>query len=845
MYIHSLATWTARNNHRRLSARSRDPRVFGPAVGRQYYVDFQTTSTTISPSLLQPSVFPQPFLSYDLSSDFFCLLAIALPRRLYPSVQSIASPNHRRVDHRPSRPPFKRCNATFNAFPHLPPIRNSSITDLEISLDESITSSASDSVDDLKIPLAPLRPPSPPSPSSSPDSDTTSPSSSTSSFFSTIDQDDWDRFHDGFAPPPIHSSPNFSSSSPWPWPPTPYPYRPFVYGDPDKLEHYGWSNNALYELKAMWHTRQVLWYDYDERCRHLATFSTSLSDDIVGAKFEVFYPPPPVLPRSRPITCMTANGRPLPSTERLRATITPGQQVRALWKQNRAYFAPIYPRAGDISELRDRGCETMDRMFFSVPAHKIKQLVYLTELNAISGESRRQPLQRTVHRSASPLAQSWTADSPVSVYSQDSPVVPTPAPTALLPSLPSSLHVEALSTDIQSTALSMDDYVDVRSQSLLDTRWKTRWNFIAQSLPPPRPPPIPNYRFGPAVYALPPPPPVPAPSQSSPPSSPPPSPPPRPGTPLPDEETVCIHAERLVTESDSEDDYYPMAPASTSTFIQTSAHVNIPASIAPHPILPIATPIPVRPSAPATAVSALLPPPALTPNLLTENVPDRPPTPFVRRPAPVVDSASGLNVEDNGPCESVAGVPVTGTVPVVRLPPPRPRTPSPFAGTGQARSLVIGHSDDAPESYPIAGPESVDEPASDESERARCLDEDWNPHPMKTTILMTSARTTSTRHFALAYGSVYLPDVATGLRNELARNITTPSSDELQASSVFINLSTRGPTAITPSQPPPSSVAPPYNQVDAPTGSNSGSLAKGNGIRPKAIIKNLDMNEEL
>ena len=35
------------------------------------------------------------------------------------------------------------------------------------------------------------------------------------------------------------------------------------------------------------------------------------------------------------------------------------------------------------------------------------------------------------------------------------------------------------------------------------------------------------------------------------------------------------------------------------------------------------------------------------------------------------------------------------------------------------------------------------------------------------------------------------------------------------------------------------------DKVDAPTGSDSGSLAKDNGAGPKAIIKNVDMSEEM
>ena len=499
-----------------------------------------------------------------------------------------------RTGHR--RPALKRTNASFNLFPDLPPIRDIPLPALKVSgSDSDGSSSGSDSEDELnlKVELAPLCPPSPPSPGS-PSSD----SSSISTLFSPIDQTEWEQFHDGFAPPPISEEPIPSA-----WPATPYPsFGNRFYGDLT-LEHHGWSCHALYDLKTgLWVRRQVLWYQYEAHCRHIASFRTDDSED--GLALTLFFPPPPVLPRSRPVTWMSANGRSLPSTERVRE---PLPQRDPAWKREREYYQPIYPRAGDISDLRDNRCEEVDRKFFSLPTHRVKQLVYLNEMKTIlsAPEPRFPPRRTTALPPASPLAQSWTPDSPLSVYSQDSAATVSPLMASFPPPSPPT-----------DGALSFSS-----SPSLLDTRWKSRWDFIDRSFTPPTPPPATRF----ALYV-----------QASPPTTP----PPRPGTPLPDECTLSITACEVPLEVAP-----PIAAANPHVAATSTAPVlpvgDTSPDVAVH--LPASTlsqltaPVPLRPPTPA---SLLARPSGSFSADASSDIPQRPPSPFVHVPSAVAAAAS-------------------------------------------------------------------------------------------------------------------------------------------------------------------------------------------------------------
>ncbi|KAI0752683.1 hypothetical protein C8Q80DRAFT_469658 [Daedaleopsis nitida] len=368
-----------------------------------------------------------------------------------------------RVGHR--RPPLQRSKASYNLFPELRPIRTTSdpVPELEGASSDSDDSSSSEFDEKLTIHLAPLCPPSPPSPVSS-----SSQSSSPSPLFSPVDQEEWERYHDGFVPPPVVEEMPVSS-----WPATPYPVFPPPMFQSDVLElvHHGWSHNALYELKeALWIRRQWLWWHYEECCRNIESKRTDATEDGIAVTF--FYPHPPVLCSSRRIPWMSANGVALPTTERVR--VRPNQQAEAAWRTARTYHAPIYPRAGDIADLRDHACEMADRMFFSYPPNLIKKVLYVNEMDIIHKEHQQRGRRSAMLAPPSPLARCWTPDSPMSVYSQDSAALPSP----LMP--PSSQS--------SCTAAGGDPAFPPAPLPLLDTRWKSRWMLIANRIPPSPPP---------------------------------------------------------------------------------------------------------------------------------------------------------------------------------------------------------------------------------------------------------------------------------------------------------------------------------------------------------------------
>ncbi|KAI0686336.1 hypothetical protein C8T65DRAFT_150581 [Cerioporus squamosus] len=470
-----------------------------------------------------------------------------------------------RASHRPNRPPLKRSNASFNAFPDLPPIRDSPTPPLDTSSStdggSSSSSSSDESEDDFKIDLTPLCPPSPPSPTSLCGECSSDP------LFPPLDQEDWERFHDGFVPPAFPEP--YSPS----WPPTPTPQLE-VLRAPRQCEHYGWSNNALYEMKAgLWFRRQWAWWHYEEHCRYLVSLPTNASDDGIAAT--VFFPPPPLLPPSRRVPWMSANGLPLPRSERVRAQPQPAADPA--WKASRDFFKPIYPRFGDIADLRDSSYEETDRRYYAVPAFKLRQFVFVSEMDALRG----QPRKAASLAPPSPLARCWTPDSPASVYSQDTAVCASPIATA-------TPHVPLFGDSDSS-----------QGARPLMTEWRFRWQLIHHLFPTPPPPPVHAHPFLARWFP------------------PAPSPPPRPGTPLPDEQPSTLNPQ-TVSEADvllHEDEG---AAADSASIV----------SVAPAPLSGDTS---------FTEISIHLPAPL--PVSYLDDIPARPPTPSIEA-APTVQDPS-------------------------------------------------------------------------------------------------------------------------------------------------------------------------------------------------------------
>ncbi|TFK89182.1 hypothetical protein K466DRAFT_661776 [Polyporus arcularius HHB13444] len=482
-----------------------------------------------------------------------------------------------RASHRPNRPPLKRSNACYNAFPDLPPIRDSPTPPLDTlsSTDSGSSSSSSsdESEDDFKIDLTPLCPPSPPSPTS-PCSESCS-----RSLFSSIDQEDWERSYDGFPPPPLHEPYSLS------WPPTPPPQSALLRVS-GQCDHYGWSNNALYEMKAgLWFRRQCAWWHYEEHCRYVLSLPTNAMDDGIAATY--FFPSPPVLPPSRHIPCMSANGRLLPTSECVRTQ--PQLAADAACKASSDYFKPIYPRFGDIADLRDSLCEATDRRYYAVPTFKLRQLVFVREMDALRGQLRK----AAGLAPPSPLARCWTPDSPASVYSQDTAIAASPTASAT-----------TFSDGLESATPSHP----------LATEWRFRWQMINHIFPTPPPPPVHAHPILPHWF-----------------HSPNLSPPPRPDTPLPDEAPSMFSSQSVIETEELAHEHESRAADDTFTVSVTAAPLSDDISFTeissdlPTP-LPVSSPVGISASPPTPPLQRTAVSMAADPSLESE--------PIVRLPSP-------------------------------------------------------------------------------------------------------------------------------------------------------------------------------------------------------------------
>ncbi|KAM5544512.1 hypothetical protein V8D89_002172 [Ganoderma adspersum] len=446
----------------------------------------------------------------------------------FNDLHDVLSPAPSRAAHR--RPPLKRAHASHNLFPHLPPIqtRCASPADIDtITLADGAARAADGGPLDLgdhhsKVDLSPMCPPSPPSPISS------SSESSTSSLAIPHEADDWERFHDGFAPPPTSAPPQIH-----PWPPTPNPNIPPRLPPQERDSYHGWSGNSLFEMKRFWYTRHRTWWDYDEHCRHLHNYLTSASSSEGDLDATMYYPPSPALLPSRLTLWSGPNGLSF-DTERISMDVLALPRVSRL--QVHSPWAPVFPRFGDIEDLRDPSCELLDRMFLNFPPYAISKFLYIEQVAAQERDAR--PRHHTRPHSPptppSPIASVDAPWSPGSVYSED------------------GRGFAEVSTMATSSTMSLAS----RAPGLYGgLRWLERWELLKQRLfPQSISPPSTASSASPLLSSV----------ESDPAlSSFPVHLPPRPGTPLPDDEQNRVpflahladaHSDDQPGESTSHDD---------------------------------------------------------------------------------------------------------------------------------------------------------------------------------------------------------------------------------------------------------------------------------------------------
>ncbi|KAH9912105.1 uncharacterized protein BXZ73DRAFT_82497 [Epithele typhae] len=395
------------------------------------------------------------------------------------------------------RPPLQRSSPFLPLRPDLAPLHTLDLPPLDSPNSDCgsspSSSCSSDSDEDIKVHLAPLCPPSPPSPTSpSEDALWSSPPASEGEEESDLDVD-WDARHGECALPSLFSPPSTTQQI-HPWPPTPPP--PMEEHHPHA--HYGWSNHALSNLKAMlWYRRHYAWWVYDETLRHYASSPSSSSSSSPMSSFPStpsnYLPESPVLPRSRDTPWFTANGIQPPSHDH--SLTRHGAHPEPRWQ----CFDPrsaIFPRVGDISDLHDPYSEAIDRAFLHWPSYGLSKAVFLNDMlrrvrEATSLSSWGSPTLSSIGNRA---ARAWTEpDSPASTYSQDA----TADTRAAVP------------VQVQGSIVVMDDEFEdnhrfaTPSPSVLspssslpcavfsvpsEMSWRARWQLLVRMYPTPLPP---------------------------------------------------------------------------------------------------------------------------------------------------------------------------------------------------------------------------------------------------------------------------------------------------------------------------------------------------------------------
>ncbi|KAI0628163.1 hypothetical protein C8Q77DRAFT_475089 [Trametes polyzona] len=241
----------------------------------------------------------------------------------------------------------------------------------------------------LPTALPPLCPPSPiSSASSASGSDLDSPTSSTEDL-RELDDDQGPNL-DGFPLPPATYSPTPLIIQPAiPVPATPPVQAAFLPPPPPPLTYHGHSRSALATLREFWDRRFRLWHAWRTHVDRLDAIQADLlpdpGEDPDGTLPSLRYPPPPILPRTRTVPGLVANG----------IIIAPGSPPRSDddqigWGRRARLpvynpYAPIFPRMGDLHALHELWCDWQDRAFVFYPTYAISKTLWLHDVLLANG----------------------------------------------------------------------------------------------------------------------------------------------------------------------------------------------------------------------------------------------------------------------------------------------------------------------------------------------------------------------------------------------------------------------------------------------------------------------------
>ncbi|KAH7928558.1 hypothetical protein BV22DRAFT_190024 [Leucogyrophana mollusca] len=139
--------------------------------------------------------------------------------------------------------------------------------------------------------------------------------------------------------------------------------------------HHGFSRSAFMHQKSFWSARREEWVEWQQRSTN--QLRTSKSDDNAGAYTAIL--DTPSMPKS-PLP------PPTPPPLSRRWSVPPSglerdAQIYAPSRFAQDVHAPIYPRVGDVSALRDPYFANVDRCFFQFPLWTIHKTLYVFDMH--------------------------------------------------------------------------------------------------------------------------------------------------------------------------------------------------------------------------------------------------------------------------------------------------------------------------------------------------------------------------------------------------------------------------------------------------------------------------------